>query len=52
MRVPGQKGIEGNEIADKLDNRGAETKFIGPQPFCGYGLSNFGEQMSKWERAK
>ena len=39
--VPGHEEIDGNEKADELARKGSETRFIGPEPFCGYGLSNF-----------
>jgi hypothetical protein len=33
--VPGQKGIEGNEIADRLARRGSLHPLIGHEPACG-----------------
>ncbi|CAH0712851.1 unnamed protein product, partial [Brenthis ino] len=33
--VPGHSGIDGNEKADALARRGAETPDCGPEPFCG-----------------
>ena len=36
---PGHSGIQGNEIADKLDRIGSSTPFTGPEPAIGI-LSN------------
>jgi hypothetical protein len=32
---------EGNEIADQLANKGAETYFYGPEPFFGFNGSKY-----------
>jgi len=37
LRVPGHRGIEGNEKANILAKKGDETSFTGPEPFCGLG---------------
>ena len=47
--VPGHEGIDGNLKADELTRKGSETRFILPEPFCGYGLSNFKLRLQEWE---
>ena len=37
--VPGHTGILENEIVDAAAKRGANTKLIGPEPFCGLATS-------------
>jgi ribonuclease HI len=34
--VPGNTGVEGNEIAVQLANEGSDNYCIGPEPFFGY----------------
>jgi hypothetical protein len=41
--VPSHTEVEGNEIADQLFNKSAESCFIGPSPFSGTIMSNINE---------
>jgi len=45
----GHEGIEGNEAADLFARKGAETKFIGPEPFCGLPKSHTFISFKTWE---
>ena len=38
--VPGHSNIVGNEKADEMARIGSSTSFVGPEPFCGYSISN------------
>jgi ribonuclease HI len=48
--VPGLRGIEGNEVADKLAKKGANTPFIGPEPVCGISKSTAKTAFYQWAR--
>jgi ribonuclease HI len=48
--VPGHTGISGNEAADLLAKKGSETKFIGPEPCCGFGLGHRDKMINEWEK--
>ena len=41
LLVPGQAGVRGNEIADKLARDGSDQRFVGPKPFLGGLLTEY-----------
>ena len=47
--IPGHEELVGNENADALARKGAEGRFTGPEPFCGYNRSSFRERLLTWE---
>jgi hypothetical protein len=48
--VPGQAGIRGNEIPDKLARDGSVQRFVGPGPFLGISRQNIRRKIkSGWK---
>ena len=41
-------GVEGNEMADQLANKGADTRFIGPEPCFCYNSNKHKRTLSEW----
>ena len=46
--VPGQAGVRGNEIADKLARGGSVQRFVGPEPFLGVSRHNIRRKIKCW----
>jgi hypothetical protein len=46
--VPGQEGIEGNEVADQLTKLGSEGPFIGPEPACSISMGIAKTAVRDW----
>ena len=38
--VPGHSELLGNESADLLAKTDSESRFVGPEPFCGFGMGS------------
>ena len=47
LKVPGHKGIAGNDRADKLANIGSDALPIGPQPFIYYNLNSIFKEVEE-----
>ena len=45
---PGNAGVRGNEIVDKLARDGSVQKFVGPEPALGVSRQNKRRKMSRW----
>jgi ribonuclease HI len=52
MWVPGHTGVDGNEEADQLANKGSETHFIGPEPFFGYSSMKYNSNKRPRQKLK
>jgi hypothetical protein len=46
--VPGHTGIEGNEIAAQLANKGTGTYFIGLEPLFGFNGFKYKRELAGW----
>ena len=49
--VPGHEGILGNEKADELTKKGADTQFTGPEPVLGLPYSVVKRAIRDWMQA-
>ena len=45
--VPGQAGVQANEIANKFARDGSVQKFVGPEPFLGVSRQNI-RKIKHW----
>ncbi|KAJ8981791.1 hypothetical protein NQ317_006871 [Molorchus minor] len=50
--IPGHSGQEGNEIADSLARKGAETTFIGPEPVLGISYNTAKMAVLNWSEGE
>lgn len=52
MCVPAHSGVEGNERADCLLNRGTRGTMTGPEPFCGAPRRRINQLVTYWAQKK
>jgi RNase H len=48
MWISGHTGVDGNEQADRLANKGSETHFIGSESFFGYSSMKYKIDPHEW----
>ena len=46
--VPGNAGIQGNEIADELAMGGSNLGFLGPEPALGVSRRDIHNKLNRW----